>query len=209
MKISSLQYITNGQTADEIYKEVEEVINAGVDWVQLRIKNPDMDFLTIARRVKELCNDKAVLIVNDKVDIAHRIDADGVHLGQGDMNISDARKMLGSKRIIGGTANTIEQCEQVIKDGADYIGLGPFRFTKTKKELSPELGLEGYELMVKDAMKIPVIAIGGLTTDDVRDLKAQSKVHGVAISGFIFRAENKRSVVEDLKEILYGKVENS
>ena len=159
-KISKIQYITNGKSADEIFNEVHEVIDAGVDWVQLRIKNQELDFLNIGEEVKAICKGRATLIINDQVSVAKDLDVEGVHLGLTDMPIDLARNVLGSNKIIGATANTILQCKKHYDMGANYIGLGPYKYTKTKEKLSPILGIEGYK--GKNAAqlfaKLPVLA---------------------------------------------------
>ncbi len=201
MRISKLQYITNGNSEIEILEEVNAVLNAGVDWVQLRIKDDNLAILSIAEKVKNLCKNKATFILNDHVAIAKSVNADGVHLGLDDMHIQEARKILGKEKIIGGTANTQEDCFNRIKDGANYIGLGPFRHTKTKKKLSPILGINGYQSILNNEVTIPVVAIGGITLADMTELKNKTSVHGVALSGLIRSAANKTALVTSINEI--------
>ena len=119
--------------------------------------------------------------------------ADGVHLGKNDMPVDEARKMLGRNRIIGGTANTFEDVERLSRQGADYIGCGPFRFTTTKKNLSPVLGLEGYrsitaQMKAHDIL-LPIVAIGGILHQDIPAIM-QTGVTGIAVSGAVLNAEN-------------------
>ncbi|MFT5818990.1 MAG: thiamine-phosphate pyrophosphorylase [Crocinitomix sp.] len=204
MNISSLQYITNGKTENEILDEVNSVLNAGVNWVQLRIKNTELDVLTIAKKVKALCENKSTFILNDHVEIVKSINADGVHLGLGDMSIEAARKILGPSKIIGGTANTKGDCLKRIKYGADYIGLGPFRHTTTKKKLSPILGITGYQSMLNEEITIPVVAIGGIRLADLVDLKNETEVHGVAVSSLIGLSNNKDVLIKSIREIWKG-----
>jgi len=201
MKISKLQYITNGNSETEILEEVNAVLNAGVDWVQLRIKNKDLDVLSIAEKVKDLCENNATFILNDHVAIAKLVNADGVHLGLGDMPIQEGRKILGNGKVIGGTANTQEDCFNRIKDGANYIGLGPFRYTHTKKKLSPILGISGYQSVLNDEVTIPVVAIGGIKLADMTELKSKTNVHGVALSGLIRSTTNKAALIASINEI--------
>jgi thiamine-phosphate pyrophosphorylase len=184
MKISKLHFITaNPQHAEEACK-------GGADWIQLRVKHRnDDDWKMIAEETKGICkNYGAKLIINDSVKLAKLVGADGVHLGKEDMPPDEARKMLGPGFIIGGTANTLED---IIRLGAlkvDYIGLGPFRYTQTKTNLSPIIGLEGYlELMkacVVEQVKVPVIAIGGIKLNDVEEILATG-VYGIAVSSAI------------------------
>lgn len=209
--ISKIHYITNGQSRDEILDEVNNAVIAGIDWVQLRIKDPALDFLTIAKEVRDLCRNKAIFIVNDNVEVASEINADGVHLGKDDLPVDEARLILGYDNIIGGTANTLADCKNLEKTGADYIGLGPFRETKTKEKLSPILGLDGYRRIVpKDeeygwtvmSLNTPVLAIGGILPEDVYQLKDQTAIHGIAASGMIKNAADPKNLIRELQKIL-------
>ena len=210
--ISKIQYITQSKTGQSILDEVNAVLEAGVDWVQLRIKNDDLDVMSIAKQVKQL-TDKydATLIINDRINIAQSINADGVHLGLTDQPINEARHILGNDKIIGGTANTSADAKNVELLGADYIGLGPFRETKTKAKLSPVLGLKGYQSIIPKINKygwdilnfnIPIIAIGGLRVADIKLLKQETGIYGVALSSLIYQSANKKELVEELKTIL-------
>lgn len=201
MKIDSLQYITQGNSEEAILSEVEAVVNAGVNWVQLRIKDDALDRRKIALKVKTLCAGKATFIINDKVAIAQELNADGVHLGLDDMPILEARKILGAEKIIGGTANTLEDCKERMESGADYIGLGPFRITTTKKKLSPILGLDGYRRITpktQGEITIPIVAIGGIELDDIKALKSETGLHGIAVSGLIAKASDKEALVNEI-----------
>lgn len=209
MKIARLHYITQGNSAAEIFKETENFINAGGNWLQLRIKSDELDVLAIGKKVKALCANKAVFIVNDRVDVANRLDADGVHLGLTDMPIPQARRIMGEAKIIGGTANTYTDCQNRQKDGADYIGLGPFKSTLTKKKLSPLLGIDGYTaILQKEDINLPVLAIGGIQLTDIPDLmgiRGKSNnvlLHGVAVSGLIHKAADTQKIVEELNQKL-------
>ncbi len=145
--IEKLQFISN-QTKDITHLEsIQTALDAGCRWIQLRVKNQSFEnVLKLAENAKILCDSyQAKLIINDFPFVAKEIDAYGLHLGLDDMSIETARKIVGKKMIIGGTANTLEHILKRIKEGADYIGLGPFRFTSTKQNLSPILGLEGYQ----------------------------------------------------------------
>ena len=204
MEIGRLQYITNGASESEILNEVREVIDAGGDWIQLRIKDETLPFIEIAKRVKQLCADKATLIINDKVEIAREIDADGVHVGLDDMPVNEVREILGKEKIIGGTCNTVKDCEDRVRSGVDYIGLGPYKLTKTKKKLSPVLGLNGYQEIIPDEKQlgIPVVAIGGIELTDIAPLVQQTGLHGIAVSGLISRSADKKGLIDRIKEEL-------
>lgn len=210
--ISKIQYITQSKTEEAILKEVQEVLESGIDWVQLRIKDETLDYLSIAKKVKVITDSfKAILIINDKVKIAKEVDAHGVHVGLEDMPIQDVREILGDDKIIGGTANTFADAKNVELYGADYIGLGPYKHTATKKLLSPVLGLKTYEEIIPKTepygwkilmFNIPIVAIGGIEVGDVKLLEEKTGVHGVALSGLIFNSENKKELIAELNQIL-------
>lgn len=206
-----LQYISQGKTIEEQLYNIHRVLDAGCDWVQMRFKNQTAkDTFALAEAVKFLCEEYlANFIVNDNLYLAQQVAADGVHLGLTDMNIAEARAILGNTKIIGGTANTFEDIESHIKNGCDYIGLGPFRFTPTKEKLSPILGLSGYfEIMQKlktNRLKIPVYAIGGITLKDINPLM-ETGIHGIAVSGMITESDQKKKLIQQLNEKLYANV---
>ena len=161
------------------------------------------EILPIAQEAMSLCRMyDATFIIDDFVELAKQIGADGVHLGKNDMPIAEARKILGKDFIIGGTANTFEDVQMLHQAGADYIGCGPFRFTTTKKNLSPIIGLEGYQQIIsqmkENNISLPLVAIGGITKEDLPSLM-QTGISGVALSGSILRAENP---IEEMKEII-------
>jgi len=193
--ISSLHYITQDTAHASHAQLAEYACQGGIDWVQLRVKNIGFEeWKKQAVEVKKVCQQyKAKLLINDNVKVAEEIQADGVHLGKQDMDADKARDILGEQAIIGGTANTYEDILRLAKWKVDYIGLGPFRFTTTKENLSPILGMEGYkailESMKKQDIHIPLIAIGGITIEDVPSIKSIG-VHGIAISGAISHAPN-------------------
>ena len=190
MTYSKVQYISQGHTAEEQLSNIKAVLDKGFDWIQLRFKNQtDTELRLVAEKVKALCDSyRATFIMNDHVEIAQTVDASGVHLGLSDTSIATARTILGNDKIIGGTANTIQDVLQRIDENCDYIGLGPFRFTSTKEKLSPILGLEGYRTIL-DALEkqhkiIPVYAIGGIQLEDVQSLM-DIGLQGIAVSGLL------------------------
>ncbi|CAM1374440.1 thiamine phosphate synthase [Tenacibaculum xiamenense] len=185
--ISKLQYITQGSTPEEHIENVQKACSYGAEWVQLRLK--DVDEGTVLEAAKEAraitSHFQTRLIINDFYQIAKEVKADGVHLGKNDTCPAIAKKYLGDLYIVGGTANTLDDCKKLIDKGVNYIGLGPFRFTETKKNLSPVLGVDGYELIIDElAKEIPIIAIGGITLSDV-SLLLKTGIHGIAISSEI------------------------
>lgn len=189
-----IQFITNYHENISLTEQTEYVLEAGCRWVQLRLKGADdAEVFMVGKVLRQLCDQyEATLILDDVVRMVPVIGADGVHLGKQDMPVDEARQLLGPDKIIGGTANTIEDVERLAEQGANYIGCGPFRFTTTKKNLSPLLGLEGYaailEQMRQKQIDLPLIAIGGITLEDVPDL-IDLGVSGIAISGAILEAK--------------------
>jgi thiamine-phosphate pyrophosphorylase len=207
---SRLQYISSGRTANEQLANIQAALNAGCKWIQLRYKNPQQgEIKVLAETAKDLCHSyNSTFIINDFPDMATQIDADGFHLGLQDMDVRLARELYGKNKIIGGTANTLEDVLQRVEEGCDYIGLGPFRFTATKEKLSPILGLTGYEMIMEELHKkginIPVYAIGGIEIDDISAL-LNSGVYGIAVSGMITRHSDKKYLIEELNMLLDGK----
>lgn len=207
--IAKLHFITQETAACNHLQAIEAACAAGVDWVQLRIKDkPKEDVLSIARDAKAICDKYgAKLIVNDYPEIAKEVDAYGVHVGKEDMPLREVRKIVGDK-IIGASANTLEDLLNHEKNGADYIGLGPFRFTSTKKKLSPVLGIEGYKNIVKEyhgrGYSTPLVAIGGIEEADISALM-ETGIHGVAISSAIINSEKIKDTVQQINTILKTK----
>ena len=205
--MTPVQFITH--TVDGISYEQSALLalQAGCRWVQLRVKGaPDAEVEPLARRLLAACREGgAVLILDDRVELAKAIGADGVHLGKEDMPVPEARKLLGldSEMLIGGTANTLEDCRRLATQGVDYIGLGPYRFTTTKQRLAPVLGLDGYRSVMSglraQGLTIPVVAIGGIELSDVCPL-LQAGVDGIAVSGSVLRAPDPVQAMRGLLE---------
>ena len=190
-----IQFITHSNNRYGYVDGARLALEGGCRWVQLRMKEAtEAEFMAAAAEIGRLCKEHgATFVLDDHVEWVEKTGADGVHLGKNDMPIDEARKILGSDKIIGGTANTFEDVERLYRQGADYIGCGPFRFTTTKKNLSPVLGLEGYQHIV-DQMKshginLPIVAIGGILGSDIKSILATG-VSGIAVSGGILNAEN-------------------
>ena len=139
------------------------------------------------------------------MELVERTGADGVHLGKNDMPVNEASKILGADKIIGGTANTFEDIERLARQGANYIGCGPFRFTTTKKNLSPVLVLEGYRTIVAQMkaahINLPIVAIGGILETDFKDIMATG-VTGIAVSGGILNADNPTEEMHKYTQIM-------
>lgn len=205
--ISNLHYISQQTAAMGHTENIQAACDAGCDWIQLRIKHaaPE-DIMPIALAAKKICEQyKARLIINDYPHIAKAVAAYGVHVGKNDMTVAAAREITGPGFIIGGTANTLADILQHVKDDASYVGLGPYRFTTTKQNLSPILGLEGIARIIQQlkeqGISIPVVAIGGILADDIPALQAAG-VHGVAVSGLITQAVNRQQIVQNIFESL-------
>lgn len=183
-----------------LYEQVEAALKGGVTCLQLREKQLDYDaFLQEAVELKELCHRYHVpLIINDNVEIAKEINADGVHVGQEDMAAGNARAILGSDKIIGVSAHTVEEAVLAEKNGADYLGVGAAFQTGTKKDA----GNISHETIkqICEAVNIPVIAIGGITHDNVMEL-AGSGICGIAVVSAIFAAEDITKATRELKEL--------
>ena len=201
--ISRLHYITQGNIPGKTHIELaEQALQGGVDWVQLRMKTEsDEEKRALAKEMRRLCTSfGAQFIINDHVELAKEFDADGIHLGKTDMPVPDARKIFGEEKIYGGTANEWQDIEKLHSWSVDYIGFGPLRFTTTKDNLSPIVGIEGYRNTVaqmnQQNINIPMIAIGGVQLDDLAPL-AQTGVYGVAIASPINKAEHAVQVAED------------
>lgn len=192
--LKKIQYISQGDSPEQQLANISKALNAGCKWIQLRYKNKSIEEVrTLAKMVQKICRAyDATFIINDHVQVASEINADGVHLGLDDISVMEAKAVLKNK-IIGGTANTLEDVLQRVNEKCDYIGLGPFRFTATKEKLSPILGIEGYQEILKELknrnIDIPIYAIGGIEIEDFEKLE-QAGVYGVAVSGLITHHKN-------------------
>ena len=185
----------NGRT---LYEQVEEALKGGVTFVQLREKNlDDTAFLQEAKEIKELCARFHVpFVINDNVDIAAEIDADGVHVGQSDMEAGDVRKKLGPDKIIGVSAQTVEQALRAQAHGADYLGVGAVFPTGSKAD-AVEVSHDTVREICR-AVDIPVIAIGGITRENVIELKGTG-ICGIAVISAIFAQQDIEEAARTLK----------
>ncbi|WP_225000159.1 thiamine phosphate synthase [Cesiribacter sp. SM1] len=204
--IEKLQFISQENAQHTHLQGIEAACQAGVKWVQLRVKNkPLAEVKRLAEDAKSICLQwGARLIINDYPQIAQEVGADGFHLGKKDMPIQQAQR-FAENMIIGQTANTFEDIRQHWQNGANYVGAGPFAFTTTKQKLSPILGLEGYRQLMQQCRRagitIPVIAIGGIGLSDIPAIM-QTGVHGIAVSSLIAGAENMRFTVASILQLL-------
>ncbi len=184
-------------TADTIEKSVELAVQGGVTVVQLREKEcTSREMYEMARRVKEVTDAYEVpLIINDRIDIALAVQADGVHLGQSDVPVEAARNILGSDRIVGATANTVELAEAAWKSGADYLGVGDVFGTSTKADTRP-VSLEVLK-EIRESVSIPVVAIGGVNAENIHLLK-ETGVDGVAVISAVLGQRDITAAAEEL-----------
>ncbi|SKA14559.1 thiamine-phosphate diphosphorylase [Chitinophaga eiseniae] len=205
--INKLHYISQ-QTAQRSHLDnIQAACEAGCQLIQLRIKNEmHENILPVATAAKALCDRyNALLIINDYPHIAAAVDAAGVHVGLQDMTVAEARAIVGRQKIVGGTANTLADILTHVRNGASYVGLGPFRFTTTKQNLSPVLGLEGYRTIMtalrEQQVHTPVVAIGGILETDIPAI-IQTGIHGIAVSGLITQSAGQQPLVQHIYELL-------
>lgn len=182
-----------------LYEDVKESLDGGVTFIQLREKTLDEEtFLLEAKEIKSLCEAYHVpFVINDNVDIAKKINADGVHVGQDDMNVEDVRRILGEEKIIGVSASSVEEALCAEKGGADYLGVGAVFPTSSKDDASDV----SFEILkeICEAVSIPVIAIGGISKENVHKLSGTGIV-GIAVISAIFGKEDIKQAAIDLKK---------
>ena len=216
--IEKFQYITNQWSSIGIEEQVELACSAGCKWIQLRVKELSYEeWKSIAFTIKSICKKfGATFIINDNVQLALELEADGVHLGQNDMLPKDARIILGDHAIIGGTANQFDQIYNLHNQKVDYVGLGPYRFTKTKKNLAPVLGLNGYYDIVTNCkaheINIPIIGIGGINPENIPEILSAG-IFGIAVSSIISNSDSPQkitdTILKTIKSHKHGTIKNS
>tara|TARA_R110000868_G_scaffold4211_1_gene26361 strand:+ start:2125 stop:2769 length:645 start_codon:yes stop_codon:yes gene_type:complete len=187
MMIPKLHYITQGISPIEHLENIQKACTSGIELVQLRLKNiSDKKILKLAQEAREITSHfQTRLIINDHYKIAKEVKADGVHLGKTDACPTIARKHLYTWQMIGGTANTLQDCKTLIGKEVDYISLGPFRDTTTKNNLCPVLGVNGYTAIIEALhTDTPIIGVGGITIADVTAI-VETGISGLAVSGEI------------------------
>ncbi|MDR0508047.1 MAG: thiamine phosphate synthase [Dysgonamonadaceae bacterium] len=205
--MGGLLFITHRTERYSYLQSVQIALEGGCTQIQLRMKDAQPhEIERTAIKAKELCSSwGADLYIDDHVEICKNIHATGVHLGKLDMSPHEARKILGENYIIGGTANTFDDIKHLNSEGVDYIGLGPFRFTATKKNISTILGLEKYREIIQQCnnqdINLPVFAIGGITADDIPDILSVG-VKGIALSSTILQAENPVEKVRQINSVI-------
>ena len=203
-----LQFITHYTDSYSYVDSARIALEGGCRWIQLRMKDAEeRELRDTAIIIQRMCRAAgATFIIDDNVALAKSIGAQGVHLGKGDMPIAEARKILGEGFIIGGTVNSFDDIlHHLHTSPPDYFGCGPFRYTSTKRNLAPILGIEGYSDIIKRMREhniaTPLIAIGGIAKDDIPQL-LNSGVDGIALSGSILRADNPPQEMREIADIL-------
>lgn len=197
-----LQYITSTECGVSIPEQIKGVLAGGCRWIQIRMKDAsDEEITKVVEEVKPLCLETdSFLILDDRVELAKKLDVGGVHLGKTDMLPSKARMILGPAATIGVTANTWDDILAVMNLDVDYIGMGPYRETTTKKNLAPILGFEGIkslcDRMLENDITMAHVAIGGIRLEDVDSLM-KAGVNGIAVSGAIASAPDIKKATED------------
>lgn len=191
-----LQFITDAPAdKNATVAQAMAALEGGCRWTQIRMKDAtDDEVADAARRLIAPYRDAgAVLIVNDRVEVARRLGMDGVHIGKNDMTPAEARRLLGPNAIIGATANSIDDIMMLRSAPIDYLGVGPLRFTTTKKKLAPVIGFDGYRRISAEmnrlGITLPYVAIGGITAADIPALR-EAGVRGIAVSGAIAHADD-------------------
>lgn len=195
--VTDRRWLADGET---LYQVVEQAIDGGVTFVQLREKGLAKDlFLEEAREIKKLCNARKIpFVINDSVEIALAMDADGVHVGQSDMEAGDVREKLGPDKIIGVSAQTVEQAKLAEAHGADYLGVGAV-FATGSKDDAVEVG--PWTLRdICQAVSIPVIAIGGISKENVSQLTG-SGICGIAVISAIFAQKDVKAASKELHDL--------
>ena len=195
-------YLVNDKSddIDKFLNTIEEAIKGGVTVVQIREKTAEtLDFYNLALKVKEITTRHNVpLIINDRVDVALAIDADGVHVGQSDMPCDVTRRLIGEDKILGVSASTVDEAQKAEKDGADYIGTGAVFPTATKDD-APSVTKEELKEVV-DSIEIPVVAIGGITLENAHEL-TDTGIAGLSVVSAIMSADNPKKASQELLNI--------
>jgi len=186
--------------SDTLNNAVEKALKGGATFIQLREKELEADkFLEEAKEIKDLCQKYHVpYVINDNVDIAIAVDADGVHVGQKDMEAGNVRELIGKDKILGVSAQTVEQAILAEKRGADYLGVGAVFHTGTKADAD----YVSYETLkeICKAVRIPVVAIGGISKDNIMQLSG-SGICGIAVISAIFAQPDIEKATAELKEV--------
>lgn len=200
--------IITDTTVQKKYSHIEIAklaIKGGADIIQLRDKHlSTSELIETAKKIAALCRkSKVIFLVNDRVDVALVSDADGVHLGQEDIPVKDARKLLGRNKIIGGTAHDMKEALECDKAGADYIGFGHIYPTASKHKPDKPKGTMMLKKIV-GRINIPVLAIGGITPQNLNEVM-QTGVHGAAFIGSVLKSSDPVKTIKEIRKIIYAK----
>lgn len=195
-------FITDSSLSKKsIFLDVKNAIDAGCKIIQYREKGKNKkDMIKDAKKIKAFCKDKALFIVNDDLDVALAVDADGLHIGQKDSNYYNARKLLGKNKLIGITTHNINEAVYAEKLGADYIGLAPIFKTETKKDSIEPIGISEINL-VRKSVGIPIVAVGGITKENVCEVINAGADSAVSISS-ILKTENVFSEIKEFCKLI-------
>lgn len=174
--------------------DVKDAVDAGCRIVQYREKNKNIEeMMDEAKKIKDICKNKAIFIVNDNLDVALKVDADGIHLGQDDTRIEVARKKLGKNKIIGQTVHNLEEAVNAEKKGADYIGVAPIFDTDTKKDSMSPIGVNIIK-EIRNKTNIPIVAVGGITKENVKQVISMGADAAVSVSPVLYSDDVFREV---------------
>lgn len=190
-----LQFITDSPDPTSTAHQAILAMRGGCKWIQVRMKEAtDADVIKAMALIRPHADSyKATVILDDRVHLVNQTKADGVHIGKNDTPPAEARTCLGKKAIIGSTVNSIDDIIALDHTLINYMGMGPYRFTTTKKRLAPTLGLDGYRTIMSQiriaGITTPVVAIGGINLSDIRSLIATG-IHGIAVSGAIAHSDD-------------------
>jgi len=214
--LKKLIYISQGENQETQLLNISKALDSGCNCIQIRYKNrSESEVLQLTEQAKKMISNfpDVTLIINDHPRVALLTDAHGVHLGLADSPVKEARALLGAHKIIGGTANTIDNLLQRIAEGCDYIGLGPYRYTPTKEKLSPILGLTGYQNLFRQLKELnmtppAVYAIGGILPEDLEALM-QTGIYGIAFSGLLSQHPNPTELMDILRKKTHETLEYS
>jgi thiamine-phosphate pyrophosphorylase len=220
MHLPRILYITHPNEDFEDLSWVHRLNEAGVKWIQLRIKQDDFElqypdkhylvnFIEIADRLRAITNSLDMLLsINDFPSISNLALADGVHIGKEDQSAEKVREEIGENSVLGVTANSLEEILEYPVQMIDYVGVGPFKFTGTKRKLKPVIGEEGYKYILSELkanhIDIPVYAIGGIGMDDIKTI-LMTGVHGLALSSLIFDAGHDINQIRKIVAIVQEK----
>ncbi len=207
LEVSKLQIITHGERYS-LVEQVQELCAAGCDWIQLRAKNLSSRDLynqaLILREITQLAGAK--LIINDSVDVCVGVKADGVHLGANDLHPQIARNILGANKVIGFTVNSVENAHQAVafRKAIDYVGVGPFKMTATKENLSDLLSAETLREILSVLGEIPAVLIGGIEVSDLPLIFRDYHPHGVAVASAVVCADSISVHYKEFADVLQG-----